>query len=310
MALQTDGLDPEVDNVRVRVLGTRGLMHTYSPDAKARAQKFLADVMPLLRHIEEQRRDLATYGSRISQLESSARTNVAEIIRHEIDRLDDLQQKHDHAIQWIGVVRDELVQAGYPGGDRDVALANLRSLIFKARDMENSIRFCSGSCSFPDIAKTGAKRIEELERAINSRDNGEVYRQADELTAALTIVMKARAVEAEWARCGWCGEARADHPTVKCGGPGLDQWTRPKWAEDADDGFINRMVALRDALTAPYVPLVEATTDTAPAAEGTVCYCSEVSEILDPTTAHHSSHPIPHIHEGAGFREVHRDAGT
>lgn len=29
---------------------------------------------------------------------------------------------------WIGCVRDELVLAGYPAGDRTVALANLRAL--------------------------------------------------------------------------------------------------------------------------------------------------------------------------------------
>lgn len=37
--------------------------------------------------------------------------------------------ERDAAVEWIGCVRDELVMAGGAGGDRVVALANLRALI-------------------------------------------------------------------------------------------------------------------------------------------------------------------------------------
>lgn len=42
----------------------------------------------------------------------------------------------DEATEWIGVVRDELVRAGYVGGDRSVALGNLRTLIQQRNDAE------------------------------------------------------------------------------------------------------------------------------------------------------------------------------
>lgn len=54
----------------------------------------------------------------------------------------------DEAITWIGVVRDELVLAGYPGGDRTVALANLRLLVARAKRLEMAIKDapCSPNC--------------------------------------------------------------------------------------------------------------------------------------------------------------------
>ena len=33
------------------------------------------------------------------------------------------------AVEWIGIVRDELAAAGYPAGDRDVALASIRRIL-------------------------------------------------------------------------------------------------------------------------------------------------------------------------------------
>lgn len=39
------------------------------------------------------------------------------------------QRSAESAVQALGAMRDELVSAGYPGGDREVALANLRQLV-------------------------------------------------------------------------------------------------------------------------------------------------------------------------------------
>lgn len=41
-------------------------------------------------------------------------------------------RERDEAVEWIGTVRDELVRAGYPAGDRTVALANIRALLASA----------------------------------------------------------------------------------------------------------------------------------------------------------------------------------
>lgn len=49
------------------------------------------------------------------------------------DRLDILIAERDAALEWIGVVRDELVAAGGSNGDRDAALKNLRALITNSR---------------------------------------------------------------------------------------------------------------------------------------------------------------------------------
>lgn len=43
-----------------------------------------------------------------------------------------LQQRLDEAISFIGTLGEELVNAGMPGGDRTVILANIRQLIQKA----------------------------------------------------------------------------------------------------------------------------------------------------------------------------------
>jgi hypothetical protein len=40
-----------------------------------------------------------------------------------------LTEERDAAVRWIGVVRDELVNAGFPSGDRTVALASIRALL-------------------------------------------------------------------------------------------------------------------------------------------------------------------------------------
>lgn len=45
--------------------------------------------------------------------------------------LQTMDARRDEAVEWIGVVREELVLAGGEGGDRDVALANLRTLVKK-----------------------------------------------------------------------------------------------------------------------------------------------------------------------------------
>lgn len=51
----------------------------------------------------------------------------------EAQRLQQAERERAEAVQWIGVVREELVCAGGASGDRAVALANLRALI-AARD--------------------------------------------------------------------------------------------------------------------------------------------------------------------------------
>lgn len=40
-----------------------------------------------------------------------------------------LRKERDEAVEWIDVVRDEMTIAGWPSGDRNVALGNLRAMI-------------------------------------------------------------------------------------------------------------------------------------------------------------------------------------
>lgn len=40
-----------------------------------------------------------------------------------------VRQQRDAAVRWIGIVGEELVNAGFPAGDRTVQLKNLRVLI-------------------------------------------------------------------------------------------------------------------------------------------------------------------------------------
>ena len=44
-------------------------------------------------------------------------------------RAEAAERERDAAVHWIGVVRDELTRDGWPAGNRDVALANLRDLL-------------------------------------------------------------------------------------------------------------------------------------------------------------------------------------
>lgn len=60
---------------------------------------------------------------RIEALEADNAAMVAE--------LQALDARRDEAVEWIGVVREELVLAGGEGGDRNVALENLRALVKK-----------------------------------------------------------------------------------------------------------------------------------------------------------------------------------
>ena len=48
----------------------------------------------------------------------------------EIDR-DELVASRDAALRWIGVIGEEFVRAGYPAGDRDVQLANVRRALLQ-----------------------------------------------------------------------------------------------------------------------------------------------------------------------------------
>ena len=42
------------------------------------------------------------------------------------------------AVAWIRVVGEELVNAGFPAGDRTVILANIRKLIAERREIKNA----------------------------------------------------------------------------------------------------------------------------------------------------------------------------
>lgn len=81
------------------------------PEDKAGGRQMASSVLALL--------------DRIEALEADNAALVAE--------LEALDARRDEAVEWIGVVREELVLAGGEGGDRDVALGNLRTLV-KQRD--------------------------------------------------------------------------------------------------------------------------------------------------------------------------------
>lgn len=49
----------------------------------------------------------------------------------------------EKAVEWIGCVRDELVLAGFPGGDRDVALESFRSLL---QQWKEALAVCACGC--------------------------------------------------------------------------------------------------------------------------------------------------------------------
>jgi hypothetical protein len=57
------------------------------------------------------------------------------------------EQSRDEAVEWIGVLRDELVMAGFPGGDRTVALETIRSMIQRLKSVERERDFLKANVS-------------------------------------------------------------------------------------------------------------------------------------------------------------------
>lgn len=54
-----------------------------------------------------------------------------------LERMRALKEEKDSVVRWIGVVRDELVNAGGKPGDREVALENLRAVLERMRALED-----------------------------------------------------------------------------------------------------------------------------------------------------------------------------
>lgn len=52
-----------------------------------------------------------------------------------------VQQERDAAVRWIGIVGEELVNLGFPSGDRTVQLKNLRDLIREHRCKKATEKF-------------------------------------------------------------------------------------------------------------------------------------------------------------------------
>lgn len=93
-------------------------------------------------------------------------------------RLAEAEGERDAAVKWIGCVRDELVIAGYAGGDRDVALANLRALIASREnqrdylaDVEDVVRDCA-SCE-AELLRRADIRDDAARAGGEGRDDGE-----------------------------------------------------------------------------------------------------------------------------------------
>jgi hypothetical protein len=61
---------------------------------------------------------------------------------------EEVTTERDNAVRWIGVVTEELVNAGFPTGDRTVQLANIRQLI---REWATYTSFVKLSKSDPKI---------------------------------------------------------------------------------------------------------------------------------------------------------------
>lgn len=96
------------------------------------------------RRLTEQRNEARAVATRRKVERDDARTarlraadQMVDEARRERDQaqaeVTGLRERLDSAVEWMGTVRDELVMAGGRGGDRVVALANLRALV-KERD--------------------------------------------------------------------------------------------------------------------------------------------------------------------------------
>lgn len=57
-----------------------------------------------------------------------------EYIKALRERAEKAERAQDAAERWIACLRDELVLAGFPGGDRDVALRSFRALVRQRND--------------------------------------------------------------------------------------------------------------------------------------------------------------------------------
>ena len=72
----------------------------------------------------------------------SGRTYETDVLSHKISALTKQLEERDRvateAVEFIGVMRDEMVIAGWPSGDRTVLLANVRALLSTAPSAEGS----------------------------------------------------------------------------------------------------------------------------------------------------------------------------
>jgi hypothetical protein len=105
----------------------------------------------------------------IEDLRRVAARNCGTIIVPETDELERLQREASDLVDWVRVVMEETVLAGYPGGDRNQTLQNIRDMRADAKRLdwlskqtqEASIRFDDGifrlvkawaiSASFDDL---------------------------------------------------------------------------------------------------------------------------------------------------------------
>jgi hypothetical protein len=95
--------------------------------------------------------------------------NIRRLLAHAAAqgrRIATLEKERDEAVEWIGVMRDELVRAGGKGGDRAVALDNLRTLICDRDEANRLLAECRAAMT--RAAEAHAQDTQRLEAELVS----------------------------------------------------------------------------------------------------------------------------------------------
>ena len=112
--------------------------------------------------------------------------------------LDRLRAVNEAAIEWIRVIGEETILAGYPGGDRDVTLANVRAM----RAVNAELRAALDRCiqylerAFEHSSEYSSPMMEQARAACQSR--GEIMTTHKPATPQFTAQELFDAIAADW----------------------------------------------------------------------------------------------------------------
>jgi len=79
-------------------------------------------------------------GVQVNVLIGAPIAEAYQLVNSRIGELDALRRELDDAVDWIRVLNEETVLAGFPGGDRNQTLANVRAMKARAAQLESALR--------------------------------------------------------------------------------------------------------------------------------------------------------------------------